>query len=474
MATDDLCWMPAAAMAAAIRKKTLSPVEVMRALLARIERVNPTLNAFVTLTAEQSLRDARAAERAVMKRGARLGPLHGIPFSTKDLVVTKGIRTTFGTRLYADNVPTEDAPVVARLRAAGAIQLGKTNTPMLGWIGATHNLLFGPTRNPWNLDRTPGGSSGGASAAVAAGLGPLAIGTDGGGSSRIPAACTGIFGLKPSFGRIPVYPFSAAWSLSHVGPMTRTVTDAALMLAASAGPDERDPHSLPLQPVDYVGALRKGVKGLRIAWSADLGYEDAVDPEVRAVCEKAARRFREAGCRVEEIKPGWPSPLEAWEAIFCGGIAARLEPYLGDRRQDIDAGLAAIVDETRLWGPTRYVQAWFERLAWGEHPRRLFETYDVLLTPTIGCPPFKIGLDHPAEIAGKPVRRYSWVPYTPPFNLTGQPAASVPCGFTRDGLPVGLHIVGRRFDDATVLRAAAAFERIQPWSHLKPPEVAGS
>ncbi|HEV8458154.1 MAG TPA: amidase [Methylomirabilota bacterium] len=474
MATDDLCWMPAAAMAAAIRKKTLSPVEVMRALLARIERVNPTLNAFVTLTAEQSLRDARAAERAVMKRGARLGPLHGIPFSTKDLVVTKGIRTTFGTRLYADNVPTEDAPVVARLRAAGAIQLGKTNTPMLGWIGATHNLLFGPTRNPWNLDRTPGGSSGGASAAVAAGLGPLAIGTDGGGSIRIPAACTGIFGLKPSFGRIPVYPFSAAWSLSHVGPMTRTVTDAALMLAASAGPDERDPHSLPLQPVDYVGALRKGVKGLRIAWSADLGYEDAVDPEVRAVCEKAARRFREAGCRVEEIKPGWPSPLEAWEAIFCGGIAARLEPYLGDRRQDIDAGLAAIVDETRLWGPTRYVQAWFERLAWGEHPRRLFETYDVLLTPTIGCPPFKIGLDHPAEIAGKPVRRYSWVPYTPPFNLTGQPAASVPCGFTRDGLPVGLHIVGRRFDDATVLRAAAAFERIQPWSHLKPPEVAGS
>lgn len=474
MATDDLCWMPAAAMAAAIRKKTLSPVEVMRALLARIERVNPTLNAFVTLTAEQSLRDARAAERAVMKRGARLGPLHGIPFSTKDLVATKGIRTTFGTRLYADNVPTEDAPMVERLRAAGAIQLGKTNTPMLGWIGATHNLLFGPTRNPWNLDRTPGGSSGGASAAVAAGLGPLAIGTDGGGSIRIPAACTGIFGLKPSFGRIPVYPFSAAWSLSHVGPMTRTVTDAALMLAASAGPDERDPHSLPLQPVDYVGALRKGVKGLRIAWSADLGYEDAVDPEVRAVCEKAARRFREAGCRVEEIKPGWPSPLEAWEAIFCGGIAARLEPYLRDRRQDIDAGLAAIVDETRQWAPTRYVQAWFERLAWGEHPRRLFETYDVLLTPTIGCPPFKVGLDHPAEIAGKPVRRYSWVPYTPPFNLTGQPAASVPCGFTRDGLPVGLHIVGRRFDDATVLRAAAAFERIQPWSHLKPPEVAGS
>jgi aspartyl-tRNA(Asn)/glutamyl-tRNA(Gln) amidotransferase subunit A len=474
MAADDLCWMPAAELAAAIRKKALSPVEVMRAVLARIERANPTLNAFVTLTAEPAMREARAAERAVMKRRARLGPLHGVPFSTKDLVVTKGIRTTFGTRLYADNVPTEDAPMVARLKAAGAIQLGKTNTPMLGWIGATHNLLFGPTRNPWNLDRTPGGSSGGASAAVAAGLGPLAIGTDGGGSIRIPASCTGIFGLKPSFGRIPVYPFSAAWSLSHIGPMTRTVKDAALVLAVCAGPDERDVHSLPAHPVDYVAALRKGVKGLRVAWSADLGYEEAVDPEVKAVCEKAARRFREAGCRLEEVKPGWPSPLDAWEAIFCGGIAARLEPYLLDRRQDIDPGLAAIIDETRRWGPTRYVQAWFDRLAWNEHPRRLFEVYDLLLTPTVGCPPFAVGLDNPPEIAGKPVRRYAWVPYTPPFNLTGQPAASVPCGFTRDGLPVGLQIVGRRFDDATVLRAAAAFEKIQPWSHLKPPEVARS
>ncbi len=474
MTTDDLCWMPAADMAAAMRKKAFSPVDVMRAVLARIERVNPRLNAFVTLTAEQAMKDARAAERAVMKKGARLGPLHGVPFSTKDLVITKGIRTTFGTRLYADNVPTEDAPMVARLKAAGAIQLGKTNTPMLGWIGATHNLLFGPTRNPWNLDRTPGGSSGGASAAVAAGLGPLAIGTDGGGSIRIPASCTGIFGLKPSFGRIPVYPFSASWSLSHIGPMTRTVKDAALMLAACAGPDERDAHSLPAQPGDYVAALRTGVKGLRVAWSADLGYEEAVDPEVKAVCEKAARRFREAGCRVEEVKPGWPSPLEAWEAIFCGGIAARLEPYLRDRRHEIDAGLAAILDETRQWGPTRYIQAWFDRLAWGEHPRRLFETYDLLLTPTIGCSPFKVGLDNPAEIAGKPVRRYAWVPYTPPFNMTGQPAASVPCGFTRDGLPVGLHIVGRRFADTAVLRAAAAFETIQPWSHLKPPEVAGS
>jgi aspartyl-tRNA(Asn)/glutamyl-tRNA(Gln) amidotransferase subunit A len=469
MASDELCWMPAAEMAAAIRKKKLSPVEVMRAVLGRIERLNPTLNAFVTLTAEQAMKDARAAERALGKRGARVGPLHGVPFSTKDLVITKGIRTTFGTRFYADNVPAEDAPMVERLKAAGAIQLGKTNTPAFGWIGATHNLLFGITRNPWNRDRTPGGSSGGASAAVAAGLGPLAIGTDGGGSIRIPAACTGIFGFKPTFGLIPVYPWSAAWSLSHIGPMTRTVTDAALMLQVSAGPDPRDQYSLPAQTVDYMKALGAGIKGVRMAWSADLGYEEAVDPEVKAICEKAARRFREAGARLDEVKPGWPSPLEAWEAIFCGGIATRMADFVRRRREDVEPGLAAIIEETLAWEPTRYVQAWFDRLAWGEHPRRLFEKYDLLLTPTIGCPPFPVGLDHPAEIAGKPVRRYAWVPYTPPFNLTGQPAASVPAGFTRDGLPVGLHIVGRRFEDALVLRAARAFEKIQPWAHLKPP-----
>jgi aspartyl-tRNA(Asn)/glutamyl-tRNA(Gln) amidotransferase subunit A len=469
MASDDLCWMPAAAMAVAIRKKKLSPVEVMRAVLGRIERVNPTLNAFVTLTGEQAMKDARAAERAVMKKGATLGPLHGVPFSTKDLVITKGIRTTFGTRLYADNVPTEDAPMVERLRGAGAVQLGKTNTPAFGWIGATHNLVFGVTRNPWNLDRTPGGSSGGASAAVAAGLGPLAIGTDGGGSIRIPSSCAGIFGLKPTFGLIPVYPFSAAWSLSHIGPMTRTVTDAALMMNVCVGRDERDSFSAPAPRVDYVKALAAGIKGLRVAWSPNLGFARLVDPEVTAVCEKAARGFRELGCRVDAIELAWPSPKDAWETIFCGGIATRLEPYLRERRADIDAGLAAIIDKAFTWGPTRYVQAWFDRLAWDEHPRRLFEKYDLLLSPTIACPPFKVGLDNPTEIAGTPVESYDWVPFTYPFNMTGHPGASVPCGFTGDKLPVGLQIVGRRFADATVLRAAAAFERVQPWAHLKPP-----
>src|SRR5213594_2405119 len=231
MNNSELCWLSASDLAVAIAKKKVSPVEVVDAVLERIGTLKQ-LNAYVTLDADPARQTAKAAERAVMKRGAKLGPLHGVPFSVKDLIITKGIRTTFGTRLYADNVPTETAPMVERLVGAGAIQLGKTNTPAFGWIGATHNLLFGITRNPWNLDRTPGGSSGGASAAVAAGLGPLAIGTDGGGSIRIPASCAGIFGLKPTFGLIPVYPFSAAWSLSHIGPLTRTVTDAALMMNA--------------------------------------------------------------------------------------------------------------------------------------------------------------------------------------------------------------------------------------------------
>jgi aspartyl-tRNA(Asn)/glutamyl-tRNA(Gln) amidotransferase subunit A len=221
--------------------------------------------------------------------------------------------------------------------------------------------------------------------------------------------------------------------------------------------------------VDYAKALNKGIRGLRVAWTADLGFAKAVDPEVKAVCERAARRFRELGCRVEEIAPRWPTPFEAWKTVFLGGIVARLGPALRERRPDIDPGLAAIADETRSWGPTHFVQAWFDRLAWEEHPRRLFERHDLLLTPTIACPPFKVGLDGPSEIAGTPVGIYDWIPFTYPFNMTGHPGASVPCGFTRDKLPIGLQIVGRRFEDATVLRASAAFEQIAPWGEQRPP-----
>ena len=466
LASDELCWMSAIELAGLIRRKRVSPVEVVDAVLDRIERLNPALNAYVTVTADEARRAARAAERALGRR-APVGPLHGVPFSVKDLVATRGVRTTFGTRLFADTVPAEDAPMVERLRAAGGILVGKTNTPALGWLGVTHNLLFGPSRNPWRLDRTPGGSSGGAAAAVAAGLAPIAIGTDGGGSIRIPAAFTGIFGHKPSYGRIPVYPASPTWSLSHIGPMTRTVADAALVLNVCAGPDERDPASLPRTGVDYVRAIRGGVKGLRVAYAEDLGNVTAVDAEVRRGAARAARVFRDLGCRVEVVAPRWPSPGECWLALFTAGLGARLAPYR-DRRDDLEPGLQQLIDVAVAMPSTRFVQAWLDRLAWWQHPRGFFERYDLLLTPTVACPPFAVGLEHPGEVAGKTVGRYDWLPYTYPFNLTGQPAASVPCGFTRDGLPIGLQFVGRRFDDATVLRAAAAFERARPWENVRP------
>ena len=466
MANDDLRFMPAADLAAAIARRKVSPVDAVKAVLDAIDDTK-TLNAWVTVDADAALKAARAAERAAMRRGVRLGPLHGVPFGVKDLVITKGVRTTFGTPLYRDNVPTEDAPSVARMKAAGGIMIGKTNTPTFGWVGVTDNLIFGLTRNPWNPERTPGGSSGGAGAALAAGMAPLHIGTDGGGSIRKPSAFTGTFGLKASYGRVPVYPASAAWSVSHVGPMTRTVKDAALMLNVIAGPDERDPYSLPAERVDYVKALKGSLKGLRVAYSETLGLAPAVDPEVRNATAKAARVFRELGCRVEATNPSWASPWEPWRAIFLGGIAARLAPYL-DRKKEIDAGLLAIVEESLAWPPAKYVQAWVDRLAWCAKAMVFFERYDLLLTPTVASPPFPHGILYPGEIDGVKVGREASSIFTYPFNLTGQPAASVPCGFTKDGLPIGLQIVGRRFDDVTVLRASAAFETARPWIARRP------
>ena len=466
MANDDLRFMPAADLAAAIARRKVSPVDAVKAVLDAIDDTK-TLNAWVTVDADAALKAARAAERTAMRQGARLGPLHGVPFGVKDLVITKGVRTTFGTPLYRDNVPTEDAPSVARMKAAGGIMIGKTNTPTFGWVGVTDNLIFGLTRNPWNPERTPGGSSGGAGAALAAGMAPLHIGTDGGGSIRKPSAFTGTFGLKASYGRVPVYPASAAWSVSHVGPMTRTVKDAALMLNVIAGPEERDPYSLPAERVDYVKALNGSLKGLRVAYSETLGLAPAVDPEVRDATAKAARVFRELGCRVEATNPSWASPWEPWRAIFLGGIAARLAPYL-DRKKEIDAGLLAIVEESLAWPPAKYVQAWVDRLAWCAKAMVFFERYDLLLTPTVASPPFPHGILYPGEIDGVKVGREASSIFTYPFNLTGQPAASVPCGFTKDGLPIGLQIVGRRFDDVTVLRASAAFETARPWIARRP------
>jgi aspartyl-tRNA(Asn)/glutamyl-tRNA(Gln) amidotransferase subunit A len=460
--------MTASELAAAIKKKKVSPVEVVDAVLARIGKTN-RVNAYCLVDAAGARTAARAAERTLMKKGAKLGPLHGVPFSVKDLVITKGLATTFGTPIYRDNVTTEDAPSVAAMRRAGAILLGKTNTPIFGWVGVTDNPLFGPTRNPWSLVHTPGGSSGGAGAAVAAGLAPLAIGTDGGGSIRKPAAWCGLFGLKPSYGRVAIHPHGAAWSLSHVGPMTRTVKDAALMMNVMAGPDERDQYSLPDDGVDYVKALKGSLKGLRVAYSETLGFAPAVDGEIAAATANAAREFRRFGCEVEDVDPGWPSPYDCWRTLFYGGIAAKLAPYRHQR--DALGPVVDIVEEALTFPPTKYVQAFFDRLAWYQHARAFFERYDLLLSPTCANPPLRLGEYFATEIGGVKVGRDAGSAFTFAFNMTGQPAATVPCGFTKAGLPVGLQIVGRRFADALVLRASAAFEAACPWAHQRPAEI---
>jgi aspartyl-tRNA(Asn)/glutamyl-tRNA(Gln) amidotransferase subunit A len=462
----DLCYMPATDLAVAIRTKQVSPVEVINAVLSRIEQLNPRLNAFCLVTDEAARQAARGAEQAVM-RGEPLGPLHGVPVSIKDLVITKGIRTMRGSKLYEHDVPTEDAPVVERLRAAGAIILGKTTSPEFGFKGVTDSPVTGITRNPWHHERTSGGSSGGAGVAVATGMGPLAVGTDGGGSIRIPSSFCGIYGLKPHVGRVPVYPASTIGDISHVGPMTRTVRDAALMLNAIAGSDDRDRLSLPTSHPDYLQATEGDIQGLRMAWSADLGFA-VVDPEVKQIAAAAAATFSELGCHVDEINPGFDNPGEFFRYFFYVNIGTMLQDYPGYERQ-IDPQLLANLAEVKGVSGQDYARVMLRRGAVFDKVQRLFATYDVLLCPTVAVPPFEVGIEGPTQIAGRAVDRRIWIAMTPLFNLTGQPAATVPCGFTDEGLPIGLQIVGRRFDEVTVLRASAAFEAIRPWAHKRPP-----
>jgi aspartyl-tRNA(Asn)/glutamyl-tRNA(Gln) amidotransferase subunit A len=470
-AEDDLCFLSASELAFAIRAKKISPVEIMDAVFERIHELNPRINAFCTLTEESAKGKAKEAEAAVL-RGDRLPSLHGIAVSIKDLLLTRGVRTMFGSRIREAYVPEEDAPSVAKLQNEGAILIGKTTTPEFGFQGVTESPLTGVTRNPWNLERTCGGSSGGAGAAVAAGLGPLAVGTDGGGSVRIPSSFNGIFGLKPSLGRVAVYPPSPVAFLVHAGPMTRTVRDAALMMNAMAGPDERDLLSLPKDSTNYLEACEGGIRGLRVAFSLTLGYVK-VDSEVARLTEAAARVFEsDLGCTVELRDPGFESPWKTFSILWVTSYGLRLQELLPEWESRMDPDLVRLTKSMAKLSPTDYASAVAVRAAHWDTVRKFFERYDLLLTPTVPAPAFPVGRKAPEGYASGPddlIPFPDWVPFTYPFNLTGQPAASVPCGFTKDGLPVGLQIVGRRFADGTVLRAAAAFEGARPWAAGRPP-----
>lgn len=466
---EELCYMPALEMAEAIRKREISCIEVVDAVLERIEKINPKINAYCTVLTEEARQAAKEADK-VVKQGKHLGSLHGVPVSIKDLIFTKGIRTTFGSKIFENFIPERDAIVVQRLKAAGAVILGKTNTPEFGYKGVTDNLLFGVTRNPWNLNLTSGGSSGGAGAAVAAGLGPLAVGSDGGGSIRIPSSFCGIFGFKPSFGRIPRYPELPGWeTLAHNGPMTRTVRDAALMLDVMAGPHDADRLSLPDEKVSYLKSVESKPKELKAAWSIDLGYA-VVDPQVRAIAEKAVKVFKDLGWKLKETHPDSGDPEPIFTTMVLAETSAALIDAMEEWGDKIDPPLARLVEYGKGISAEDYVKAIFRRSEFWEKVYEFFKKYDLLLTPTLAVPPFKIeeGMG-PRVIDGKGVSILGWMAFTFPFNLTGQPAASVPCGWTREGLPVGLQIIGRRFDDVTVLQAAAAFEEASPWAQKRPP-----
>ena len=465
---EDLCRLPGLVLGRMIASRDIRPSELMQAILERIDRLNPRLSAYCTVDPDRAMAQAREADGR-LARGEAAGPLFGVPVSLKDLIDTAGLRTTYGSLLFEHHVPGTDAVLVERLRAAGCPVIGKTNTAEFGCKFATDNRVFGATLNPWNPALGPGGSSGGATAQVAAGMGPLAVGNDGGGSIRIPSCCCGVYGLKPQFGRIPSWPRHDGWSpLIHEGPIARTVRDAAALMDILAGPDGRDRSSLTLPKAQYLRACDGDIRGLRVAWSADLGYE-RLDPRVREICEKAVKAFEEMGCTVEEAHPGIPCPDRIFQVILLSRMVVWLERELpGNFRERVDPMLAAFIPLMNGFTTRDVIRALFDAEALRDRMDAFFSRYDLLLTPVLPTPPYEPGVAGPREIAGEKVPPLLPFCFTIPFNLTGQPAASVPAGFTEDGLPVGLQIVGRACDEPTVLRASACFEEARPWAHRWP------
>lgn len=449
------------ALLAAYRTGALSPVEVVRSAYQRIARLEPQLNAFCHLEAEAvCLAQARESE-ARWRAGRPAGELDGVPVNVKDAILAKGWPTLKGSKTVDRNQPwTEDGPAVARVREQNAIILGKTTTPEFGWTGVTHSPLTGITRNPWNPALTPGGSSGGAAAALAAGIGHFALGTDAGGSVRIPAGFCGLVAIKATAGRVPNYPPSAVGTLGHIGPITRTVEDAARLLNIVAAPDGRDWLCLPPAGEDYRVGLEGGVRGLRIAYSPTLGYA-SVEPEVAALVAAAVRRFEELGAHVEEVTAPFPDPTGIFRTHFFAGISHSVRTFTPEQRALLDPDLQKVLEQAARVTLTEYLQAVDGRAALGRATRAFHEKYDVLLTPTLAVTPFEVGRVVP------PGRDdwMSWTPFTYPFNLTGQPAATIPCGLVGGDRPVGLQIVGGMYQDALVLRAARAYESTRPTVH---------
>ncbi|MDB5413053.1 MAG: putative amidase protein [Rubritepida sp.] len=467
MSASELNWLPATEMAALVRRKAVSPVEIVDAVLAQVEAHEPRINAFVMILADEARAAARAAEKAVMS-GEATGPLHGVPVTIKDVVAMKGLPMRSGSLSTPTTPSTETAPVVTRLVDAGAIVIGKTTTPEFGWTGVSHSPLSGDTHNPWKHGMNAGASSAGAGAACAAGFGPIHEGSDGAGSVRMPAHFCGVFGVKPSFGRIPYYPVSLGDLTSHVGPLTRTVADAALMIGVTAGQHPWDHTSLEAPPADYLGRLHEPVRGRRIAFSPDLGHA-RVDPEVASLVRKAAEDFAAAAeAELIEVTPPWGKLGPELGRFFWSANLSRLVPMLDEWEGRMDQGLVACIRDGKKVSLTEYQTMRARKYRYITEIHRFFEDYDLLLTPTVSVAAFPLPRLQPEHWDQHPWDWLSWAEFSYPFNHAGNPAASVPCGFTPAGLPVGLQFVGRRFDDLGVLQAAALYEKARPWIDRRP------
>lgn len=455
----------AAGLSKAFAAHEVSPVEVTKVLLARIAKLDKKINAFCLIDEPTTMEQARAAE-ARWAKNAPLSPLDGVPVAIKDIFYTRGWPTLRGSRAIDPNQSwNDDAPVIARLREAGTVMLGKVTTPDHGWKGVTDSPLTGITRNPWNLEKTPGGSSGGSSAALAARLAPLALGTDGGGSIRIPSGFSGTFGIKPQFGRVAAWPPSPFGTLAHIGPMSRDVEGSAMLMDVIARPDPRDWQALPLPAKNFTDGLNNGVRGKRVAFSPAMGFAKNVLPEIAALVVAAAKRFSDLGAHVEEVDPPGGDPGAIFRTLWWGGAGYLFGHASPEKKAVLDPGLLAMVEEGAAIPLRDYIDANVARGAYASKMRVFMEKYDLLLTPALAVTAFDVGKVTPYEGNGS---WPSWTPFSVPFNLTQQPAASVPCGYA-NGLPVGLQIVGKPFDDWSVLQAAKAYESIDPHADDIPP-----
>jgi Asp-tRNA(Asn)/Glu-tRNA(Gln) amidotransferase A subunit family amidase len=460
--------MSACEMVEKIKTQEVTSQEITEAIIERIEKINPIINAYCTPTFELARKMAIEADERV-KRNEKIPPLNGIPTSIKDLAQVKGVRTTFGSKIFENFYPNKDSLVVKRLKDAGCVILGKTNTPEFGFKGVTDNLIFGATLNPWNLDRTSGGSSGGAAASVVCGMGPLAQGSDGGGSIRHPACFCGAYGLKPSIGRVPIYPRKPIpiADLSVLGPIVRYVSDAALMLDVMKGPFEGDRFSLPNDSTNYLDHINELPDKLKIGYSVDLGYAKIINREFEEAVIKSAYQFESFGWDVEEVKFKELDPSEAFSTHWLINHGSSLEPYLKEWKEKIDP-LLVFWAETGLKSLSHLPNAMKIRNEFYQNIFESFRHYDILITPTTAVPAFEIGIAAPTSIDGVDVGATEWQAFTFPFNFTGHPAASIPCGWVNDGVPIGMQIIGKRFDELKILQVSKCFEEIAPWQDKKP------